>query len=66
LIISPDKTSCVCAVQFYQPQGSPSCQSCHSSCITCTGPSANNCASCDTIPSVSTNKVLVNSSCVCL
>lgn len=66
LIVNIDSTTCTCAVQYYQPPGSVGCLPCHSSCITCTGPSAKNCSSCDDIPSVGTKKVLVNSSCVCL
>lgn len=66
LILSADKASCICAVHYYQPQNSPNCQTCHSSCITCNGSGSNNCLTCDIIPSVNTNKILVNSTCVCL
>lgn len=66
MIKTEDNSSCVCAIQYFQPAGSPSCVACSSSCVTCKGPNANDCTSCDLTPSVGTNRVLVNGSCNCI
>ena len=66
MVRSQDNSTCTCALQYYQPQGSPGCVPCDSSCVTCSGATRTNCTSCDTVPPTGTNRVLVNGSCNCV
>lgn len=66
MIKTQDNTSCTCAIQYYQPPGSVSCVSCNPTCVTCNGPNANNCTTCDSTPAVGTNRILINGYCQCI
>ena len=66
MVKTQDNSSCVCAIQYYQPVGSAGCVACNPSCVTCNGPNANNCTSCDNVPAFGTNKILVNGACNCI
>ncbi|CAD8084764.1 unnamed protein product [Paramecium primaurelia] len=69
----PDKylngNSCICrtklqgsSISKYQTSNSMTCQSCHYSCLNCTGRSSNECNSCWDLE----NRILQGKSCVCM
>lgn len=62
LLASKDQSQCVCADQYYKAV-TGECLPCDYTCASCSD--SKTCLTCDTVPSVGTNRILQNGKCVC-
>jgi proprotein convertase subtilisin/kexin type 5 len=60
--VSTGKQLCLCAPRHYSVVGVEECMFCWTTCVTCNGPSDNNCLTCDTAKN---RELSVDKKCVC-